>query len=186
MEKQLSEQEIDEIENNRPHVVILGAGATMAAIPNGDRYGKPCSVMRGFIKNLHLESILASVKLKTESENIEDIYSELFARGDECKAVRQELEDAIYDYFSDLELPDQLNIYDLILLSLTKKDCIATFNWDPFLIQAYNRVNKITDNLPQFAFLHSIVLNVDVQVPCNEADATDAERNFKGLRYFIL
>ena len=25
---------------NRPHVVLLGAGATMAAIPNGDKNGR--------------------------------------------------------------------------------------------------------------------------------------------------
>ena len=25
---------------NRPHVVILGAGASCAAIPNGDKYGR--------------------------------------------------------------------------------------------------------------------------------------------------
>lgn len=48
-------EEDKEIEENykryvlgRPHIVILGAGATMAAIPNGDRNGKRCSVMKGF------------------------------------------------------------------------------------------------------------------------------------------
>ena len=35
----------------RAHTVILGAGATMAAIPNGDRYGKKSSVMNGMILN---------------------------------------------------------------------------------------------------------------------------------------
>jgi hypothetical protein len=36
---------------NRPHVVILGAGATMAAIPNGDKNGRKSSIMNGFIKS---------------------------------------------------------------------------------------------------------------------------------------
>ena len=76
MSKELTEEEIFEIENNRPHVVILGAGATIAAIHNGDKHGNPCSVMHGFVKNLGLESILASVELCSKSENIEDIYSE--------------------------------------------------------------------------------------------------------------
>ena len=62
------------IENTRPHVVILGAGATVATIPNGNKYSNPCSVMHGFIHNLGLDTILASVKLNTKSENIEDIY----------------------------------------------------------------------------------------------------------------
>ena len=38
----MTEKEIFEIENTRPHVVILGAGATVANIPNGDKYGNPC------------------------------------------------------------------------------------------------------------------------------------------------
>ena len=75
MSKELTEEEIFEIENTRPHVVILGAGATIATIPNGDKHGNPCSVMHGFVKNLGLESILANVELCTKSENIEDIYS---------------------------------------------------------------------------------------------------------------
>ena len=116
----MTEKEIFEIENTRPHVVILGAGATVATIPNGDKYGNPCSVMHGFIHNLGLDTILASVKLNTKSENIEDIYSELYERGDECKSVREQLEDAIFTYFSRLELPNVLTVYDELILALTK------------------------------------------------------------------
>lgn len=150
-------KEIFEIENTRPHVVILGAGATVATIPNGDKYGNPCSVMHGFIHNLGLDTILASVKLNTKSENIEDIYSELYERGDECKSVREQLEDAIFTYFSRLELPNEITVYDELILALTQKDMIATFNWDPLLIQAYNRARKLTTNLPKLAFLHGNV-----------------------------
>ena len=39
---------------NRPHVVILGAGASCAAIPNGDKNGKWISAMSGFINKLGL------------------------------------------------------------------------------------------------------------------------------------
>lgn len=95
----MTEREIFEIENTRPHVVILGAGATIATIPNGDKNGNPCSVMHGFIHNLGLDTILATVKLNTKSENIEDIYSELYERGDECKAVREQLEEANFPIF---------------------------------------------------------------------------------------
>ena len=153
----MTEKEIFEIENTRPHVVILGAGATVANIPNGDKYGNPCSVMHGFIHNLGLDTILASVKLNTKSENIEDIYSELYERGDECKSVREQLEDAIFTYFSRLELPDEITVYDELILALTQKDMIATFNWDSLLIQAYNRARKLTTNLPKLAFLHGNV-----------------------------
>lgn len=157
MNQKLTEQEIFEIENTRPHVVILGAGATIATIPNGDRNGCACSVMHGFVKNLGLESILSSVKLSTKSDNIEEIYSELYERGEECKQVREQLEEAIYSYFSRLQLPDKITIYDEVILALTSKDIITTFNWDPLLIQAYNRAKQITSNLPKLAFPHGNV-----------------------------
>ena len=44
MSKELKE-EIFVIENTRPHVVILGAGATIATIPNGDKNGNPEDVI---------------------------------------------------------------------------------------------------------------------------------------------
>ena len=34
------EQEINQIEVGKPHLVILGAGASYAAFPNGDKNGK--------------------------------------------------------------------------------------------------------------------------------------------------
>lgn len=36
---------------NRPHVVILGAGASVAAIEKGDKNGRSISCMKGFLKN---------------------------------------------------------------------------------------------------------------------------------------
>ena len=140
----------------RSHTVILGAGATIAAIPDGDKNGKSSSVMNGLLKKLNLEEILAGVELQTKSENLEDIYSELFDR-EECSEIVRKLEERLYDYFASLELPDEPTIYDLLILSLTNKDCIATFNWDPLLIQAYIRCSKITLNLPQILCLHGNV-----------------------------
>ena len=61
MSKELKEEEIFVIENTRPHVVILGTGATIATIPNGDKHGNPCSVMHGFVKNLGLECVFRSI-----------------------------------------------------------------------------------------------------------------------------
>ena len=37
---------------NKPHVVILGADATMAAIHSGAKSGRKSSVTNGFIKSL--------------------------------------------------------------------------------------------------------------------------------------
>lgn len=128
----------------------------MAAIPNGDKYGKKSSVMSGLIEKLNLSDVLAGVSLQTKSDNLEDIYSELAARP-ECSEVVKELEKRIHRYFSSLRIPDEPTVYDFLILSLTSKDVIATFNWDPLLIQAYVRCMNYTDNLPHIFCLHGNV-----------------------------
>lgn len=159
----MSDITVEEFEyymKNRPHVVILGAGASCAAIPDGDKYGRKISAMSGFIEKLGLEAILSKVDLITESNNLEDIYMELDERGKEeavCEEVKNELEVAIREYMNGFELPDKATIYDFLVLSLTSKDLIATFNWDPFLVQAIGRAQKFTSNIPQVAFLHGNV-----------------------------
>lgn len=140
----------------RRHTVILGAGATIATIPNGDKNGNKSSVMNGLIDRLNLNDVLRNVKLSTPSTNLEDIYSELYSKP-EYKNVVKELEKRIYTYFASLELPDYPTIYDMLVLSLTDKDAIATFNWDPLLIQAYIRCCRLTTNLPHIFCLHGNV-----------------------------
>ena len=141
---------------NRPHLVILGAGASVAAIPNGDKNGNKTSVMNGFIDKLGMREVLGSVDLKTKSENLEDIYSEMDSRND-CYDVKKMLEKRIHSYFTSFEITDEVTVYDFLLLSLREKDCIATFNWDPLLLQAYQRCHKITKELPDLIFLHGNV-----------------------------
>ncbi|WP_253694049.1 hypothetical protein [Weizmannia acidilactici] len=156
-------EEFEIIMKQRPHVVLLGAGASVAAIPNGDKNNKRTSVMDGFIEKLGMVNAIDKVSLKTKSNNLEDIYSELKSRP-ECDEITKELEKRIYEYFYSFEIPDDPTVYDFLLLSLTKKDLVATFNWDPLLLQAYTRVSRITNNLPELAFLHG---NVFVGL-CNE------------------
>jgi hypothetical protein len=59
-------------------------------------------------------------------------------------------------YFQDMKLPEAATIYDYLVLSLRSRDLIATFNWDPFLYQAWSRNRHIGD-LPYIAFLHGNV-----------------------------
>ena len=140
----------------RPHVVILGAGATMAAIPNGDKFGNKSSVMNNFLSELQIDNLLSSIKLETQSSNLEDIYSEIDTRKD-CELLKIVLENKIKNHFANLQLPDELTIYDYLLISLRRKDYVFTFNWDPLLIQAYQRMSKISSNLPLMVFLHGNV-----------------------------
>lgn len=145
---------------SRPHVVLLGAGASCAAIPNGDKNGRKISAMNGFIEKLGLTDILEKITLHTSSDNLEDIYMELDERSKaepNCMDAKQKLEEVIRDYMLNFKLPDSPTVYDYLIMGLTSKDLIATFNWDPLLVQAYARAMAYTTNLPQLAFLHGNV-----------------------------
>ena len=147
---------IAKLMRKRPHLFILGAGATKATIPNGDKYGRQSPVMENFMQEIGLEALLNGVKLKTKSRNIEAIYSELVTKSEYADVVKK-IEEGVVAHYRQMRISDSPTLYDYLILSLRKKDCIATFNWDPLLIQAYNRVNKITADLPQMLFLHSCV-----------------------------
>lgn len=166
--------EFIEKKKQQPHLFILGAGATAATIPNGDRNGKKSPVMEDFLNQTGLQNIISGIKLKTKSKNIEAIYSELY-EAKENHDVIAKLEGAIVDYYQNLKLPDNPTLYDYLVLSLRSKDCIATFNWDPLLIQAYNRVNKITSDLPELLFLHGCV-NVGVCEKCSYVEPLQNKR----------
>lgn len=142
---------------NGPHVVILGAGATMAAIPNGDKYGNRCSAMDDFIENMGLQDILHDCDIQTTSRNLETIFSELSERP-ECVDIKNALESQIWNKMGKLVIPDTPTAYDYLLLSLRYKDHVFSFNWDNLLIQSYQRLqSQFTVDLPQIHFLHGNV-----------------------------
>ena len=64
-------QEYEYYMKNRPHVVILGAGASCAAIPKGDKNGRKISAMSGFIDKLGFRKILNEVDIHTASDKRE-------------------------------------------------------------------------------------------------------------------
>lgn len=140
----------------RPHVVLLGAGASRAAFPNGDASGHPVPIMSDLVDNIRLHPLIDRSGIKLEgNENFEAIYSELLSTPAHTQIAR-EIERRIDDYFSNLALPNQPTIYDYLLVSLREKDAVLTFNWDPFLFDAYRRNhNKIP--LPEIFFLHGNV-----------------------------
>jgi hypothetical protein len=152
-----AQEEIQQIKVGKPHVVILGAGASYAAFPDGNKNGRKLPLMNNLIETLGLQSLIQSTGLTFDSNNFEDIYSSIHKKP-ELISIRDELEIAIYNYFREMELPDKPTIYDHLVLSLRNKDFIATFNWDPFLVQAIRR-NGSRFNLPRPLFLHG---NVEV------------------------
>lgn len=148
--------------NYAPHVVILGAGASYAAFPNGDKNGIVLPLMRNMVEIIGLEPLLQSYGVTTGYEDFESLYDSL-ATDDKYKKLTAELENAVHAYFAKMRMPEEVTLYDLLLLSLRDKDVIATFNWDPFLADAVKR-NRHIKNLPRILFLHG---NVDIGV-CTE------------------
>lgn len=129
------EDEVSQIKMHRPHVVILGAGASIASFLSGDKNGKKLPSMLNFVQVLGLSTMLDKASIEHEGRNFEDIYDQIHKDAN-LASLRLELEEAVYDYFNSLEIKDVPTIYDHLVLSLREKDVIATFNWDPFLVQA--------------------------------------------------
>jgi hypothetical protein len=148
--------EINQIEMGRPHVVLLGAGASRAAFPNGEASGKTLPLMADFGDIVPIAEILQRVGINYAGRNFEELYTELCTTA-EFASVRVELEQLIFDYFVSLRLPPEPTLYDHLILSLRKKDVIATFNWDPFLIQAIRRNPLVQGQIPSILFLHGNV-----------------------------
>jgi hypothetical protein len=109
--------------------------------------------MNDFFQTVPIKHIFEDSGCAVDGRNFEDAYDEIVRVNDSAaRTVQAEIE----DYFSKLELPDEPTIYDMLVLSLRPMDIIATFNWDPFLIQAARR-NYHVSKPPQLLFLHGNV-----------------------------
>jgi hypothetical protein len=139
----------------RQHVVILGAGASLAALPDGDRHSRQLPLMAQLVDVLGLDSILRRHGVGYRGGNFEALYSELAQDPLRGPAI-EELNRAIFAYFSVLELPPEPTLYDHLVVSLRPKDIIATFNWDPLLWQALCR-NRRYAPMPLGIYLHGSV-----------------------------
>lgn len=149
-------EEIADFRHVRPHLVVLGAGASRAAFPEGERQGRRLPLMADFAEIVPLTSILEKGGIDYRWKNFEEVYSLISERA-ELADLRSQIERAVSAYFAELQLPDTPTIYDALVLSLRRKDVIATFNWDPFLIQACQRSARVTESLPCLLFLHGNV-----------------------------
>jgi len=137
--------------HERPHVVMLGAGASIAALPNGDANGKKLPKMEELIELLDINQLLRDFGIVSKKKGIEEIYSEL--HGQINKEVLEIFEQRVVEHFESFQLPAEPTIYDYLVLGLRAKDLIATMNWDPLLMQSLER-NKGVVSLPQAVFLH--------------------------------
>jgi hypothetical protein len=151
---------LDKNVNHAPHVVILGAGASIAAYLGWGRTGPRLPSMQDLIEVLSLRTEIQNAGYKTDCLNFEAFYDDLSSGMN--KELIKIIESRVYEYFNSLTLPSVPTLYDYLVLSLREKDLIATFNWDPFLLQAYMRNEVVTKKRrPRIAFLHG---NVKVAV----------------------
>lgn len=151
------EEGINQVYGGGGHIVILGAGASIAStIRNPEKHGRRFPIMNNFIEVLNLQDVVDKIPENLRATNFETLYSNLYEDNPQSDTIK-EIEERVLEYFSSLELPDEPTIYDYLILSLRSKDAIATFNWDPFLYQAYCRCKKFTDDLPYIFFLHGNV-----------------------------
>lgn len=151
------EEGINQVYNGVSHVVILGAGASIAAtIRNPEKNGLQLPSMDNFVDKLKLHDILDEVPDNLKADNFEKLYSNLHNDNPESDLIRS-LEKRILEYFNSMDLPEEPTIYDYMIMGLRNKDLIATFNWDPFLYKAYVRNKSFVDDCPHLAFLHGNV-----------------------------
>ena len=133
-----------------PHVVIVGAGASIAACEI-DKNGKKVPLLKNIHNILGLTDELKKYNFSDEQmEDFEKLFSDINGKT-EYRDLQKKLEYEVCDYFSKLQIPDEPTLYDYLILSLTEKDAIISFNWDPFLMQAYKR-NICVGNLPELIF----------------------------------
>lgn len=135
-----------------PHVVIVGAGASIAACKI-DRNGKEVPLLKNIHNILGLTDEIKKYNFSNEQmEDFEKLFSDINGKT-EYGDLQKKLEYEVCDYFSTLQIPEEPTLYDYLILSLTEKDAIISFNWDPFLMQAYRR-NICVGNLPELIFPH--------------------------------
>jgi hypothetical protein len=151
------EEEVSAVSMGRPHVVLLGAGASKASLPNGDKNGVEVPLLRDLAETLSLANEFPDDLRALAIDDFEAAYSRLFDRDG---SLTERIDERLRDYFGRLELPDAPNLYDVLNLSLRRKDAIFTFNWDPFLLQSRVRLARLGVGrcLPQLYFLHGNVL----------------------------
>ena len=118
------EEEIKRPFFGRPHLVILGAGASRASFPNGEATGRRLPLVADLVEYVGLHDLLRSMGVAYEGKNFEDVFSDLHQ---EAPVLVRQVEEAIHEYFSGMLLPREPTLYDHLVLSLREKDVVATF-----------------------------------------------------------
>lgn len=99
------------------HVVILGAGASIAAtMLDKERFGRELPSMNGLPKVIFMNDLLQKVPDGLYHENFEQLYTNLHTNNP-ADPILEEMNNRIYEYFSSLYLPDKPTIYDYMVMA---------------------------------------------------------------------
>src|SRR5688572_26436276 len=88
---------VDGVVNHAPHVVILGAGASIAAYQDWGRTGNALPSMQGLIDTLALRGDIESAGFNADGLNFEAFYDALASTGAHAE-LRRKIEAKVYSY----------------------------------------------------------------------------------------
>lgn len=108
--------------------------------------------MKDLIEIAGLGELLDDAGLEDPFDDFESIYSGIVESKDH-EGLARDIQEVVFEYFAGLQLPDEPTLYDHLVRALRAKDVVATFNWDPFLVQALDRHGE-PDAWPNVMFLH--------------------------------
>jgi hypothetical protein len=137
------------------HLVILGAGSTIATIPppRGDKNGMCAYTLNNFLSDPFFADFLSTLDRIYRNLNVEELCEKMYS---EDEVLYHKFEALIRKKYSLLELPDSFSILERLIMSLNADDAILSFNWDDLIIQAYNRAQEYIPSvlLPKIGFPH--------------------------------
>jgi hypothetical protein len=62
---------------DRPHLILLGAGASSAAFPTGDKNGRKLPLLRDFVEIIGLHGQMSEAGISPPFDDFEAIYSQI-------------------------------------------------------------------------------------------------------------
>lgn len=97
------------------HLVILGAGSTIATIPQGDKNGEKSYTLANLLSDASLKSFVQKVQDKDYcTDDVEELCNQLYKND---RNLYNEFETLIRKKYGSLELPMRFTILDRLVLS---------------------------------------------------------------------
>ena len=103
------------------HVVILGAGASIAStLLNPEKNGIKLLSMNDLPVVKPMDDLLSNVRKELLCDNFEQLYTNLY-RDNRNNPILKEINERVYTYFAAMRLPECPTIYDYLIMALRKK-----------------------------------------------------------------